>query len=91
MNIYMRNNITGEIATIKTGFNWGVFFFGAIYYLVKGLTVRAIVAFIIDPILAICTLGIGNLFLGVHRGANWKNHYSDHLTKNDFVVYERAN
>jgi hypothetical protein len=87
----MQNKVTKQIIGVDQGFNWLAFILGGIYYPFKGMPGLGFFFWVLDLILALTTFGLGNLIVGLYRGADFKNVYMSHLLKRDFIAYTTTN
>ena len=98
-NIYMKNELTGDIKQIEEGLNWKVLLFGWIYLVYKGDIGSGFALFAIDMACAAMTtitdsnntlffliaIFIAHIFIA----NNWHKAYIKVLEKKDYKIIEQ--
>jgi hypothetical protein len=84
------NTVNGHEVHIKNGFNWPVFFFGPIWYLLNGMAGKGIGWLIVAILIGLPTLGIGSVIVwiiaGVKANKDKENQYLEkgYVLKRDY-------
>ncbi len=94
-NIYLKNEITGEIKQVEKGFNWNVFLFSWIYLFIKGDIGSGITLLIVDSVAATFTVQLPGsvpfvcLFITIMHSIvayDWYKYHIKLLEKKDFHI-----
>ena len=98
-NIYMKNELTGDVKQIEEGLNWKVLLFGWIYLVYKGDIGSGVALFAIDVACGTMTTitGANNMIYFLMAifiahiviANNWHKAYIKVLEKKDYKIIEQ--